>query len=216
MIDYSSDEIFDFLINEAKAHFSGWDFSYIADREAQAPLRWSYVSEALLRVRKSGVVLDMETGGGEMFSRFAPFPTKAYATEGYAPNVQLARQRLESLGVQVIQIDEEEGGPQYLPFEDQFFDLVLNRHGYYWPPELYRILRPGGVFLTQQVGDNNDVGMRCRISTGKTWPKRSAILNRRVSASSRSWKTSTPSGSTMSALSSTSSRPSPGRSPILQ
>jgi SAM-dependent methyltransferase len=160
MIDYSSDEIFDFLINEAKAHFSGWDFSYIADREAQAPLRWSYVSEALLRVRKSGVVLDMETGGGEMFSRFAPFPTKAYATEGYAPNVQLARQRLESLGVQVIQIDEEEGGPQYLPFEDQFFDLVLNRHGYYWPPELYRILRPGGVFLTQQVGDNNDVGMR--------------------------------------------------------
>ena len=72
MTRFTSDELFDFLIAEAEAHFSGWDFSYIADREAQAPLRWSYVSEALLRVRKSKAVLDMDTGGGEMFSYFAP------------------------------------------------------------------------------------------------------------------------------------------------
>ena len=158
MTNFTPDELFDFLISEAEAHFSGWDFSYIAHREHPAPLRWSYVSEALLRVRKSKAVLDMDTGGGEMFSYFAPFPTVAYATEAYAPNIPIARERLEPLGVEVVALDEDE--PRQLPFADATFDLILNRHGYYWEPELYRILQSGGVFVTQQVGDRNDVGIR--------------------------------------------------------
>jgi SAM-dependent methyltransferase len=158
MMRFTSDELFDFLISEAEVHFSGWDFSYIADREHAAPLRWSYVSEALLRVRKSKAVLDMDTGGGELFSYFAPFPPVAYATEAYAPNIPIARERLEPLGVKVVALAEDE--PRQLPFDDATFDLILNRHGYYWEPELYRILQPGGVFVTQQVGDRNDIGIR--------------------------------------------------------
>ena len=157
-LKFSSEELFNFLLDEAQVHFSGWDFSYISDREAQAPLSWSYVSEALLRVRKSQAVLDMDTGGGEMFSRFSPFPSIAYATEAYPPNVPIARERLEPLGVVVKQLEDEE--EKQLPFEDDMFDLILNRHGYYWPPELYRILMPGGIFLTQQVGNRNDIGIR--------------------------------------------------------
>lgn len=158
MIDFSSEELFEFLIVEAEAHFSGWDFSYISDRESQAPLRWSYISEALLRVRKSQAVLDMDTGGGEIFSYFAPFRAAAYATEAYAPNIPIARERLEPLGVVVIPLGEEE--PNQLPFEPDTFDLVLNRHGYYWEPELTRILQPGGLFVTQQVGNRNDIGIQ--------------------------------------------------------
>jgi SAM-dependent methyltransferase len=158
MPHFSSDELFNFLISEAQAHFSGWDFSYIEGREDQAPLRWSYISEALLRVRKSQAVLDMDTGGGEMFARFAPFPAVACATEAYAPNVPIARERLTPLGVRVVALDEDE--PRQLPFDSDSFDLILNRHGYYWEPELYRLLKPGGIFLTQQVGDRNDIGIR--------------------------------------------------------
>jgi len=154
----SSVELFDLLIKEAEAHFSGWDFSYIEGREAQSPLRWSYISEALLRVRKSTALLDMDTGGGELFSRFAPYPPVTCATEAYLPNIPIARERLEPLGVRVVPLDEEE--PVELPFENETFDLVLNRHGYYHAPELHRILGPGGIFLTQQVGNRNDIGIR--------------------------------------------------------
>lgn len=157
-LNFTSEELFEFLLEEAEAHFSGWDFSYISDREAESPLRWSYISEALLRVRKSGALLDMDTGGGEILSRFHPFPPVTYATEAYAPNVPIARERLAPLGVKVIAIEEDE--PKRLPFEDGNFDLILNRHGYYWPPEIYRILQKGGVFLTQQVGNRNDIGIR--------------------------------------------------------
>lgn len=157
-LDFTSAELFDFLLREAEAHFSGWDFSYLEGRESQAPLRWSYVSEALLRVRKSTAVLDMDTGGGELFSRFAPFPAVAYATEAYPPNIPIARERLEPLGVQVFPLEEEE--PKRLPFDDHAFDLILNRHGYYWAAEISRLIRPGGIFLTQQVGNRNDIGIR--------------------------------------------------------
>jgi SAM-dependent methyltransferase len=157
-IDFKSEELFEFLLDEAEAHFSGWDFSYIDGREEEAPLRWSYISEALIRVRKSSALLDMDTGGGEILSRFYPFPPVAYATESYQPNVSIARQRLEPLGVKVLALVEEE--QRRLPFENSFFDLVLNRHGYYWPPELCRIMQPGGVFMTQQVGNRNDIGIR--------------------------------------------------------
>lgn len=158
MFDYSADELFEFLLREAEAQFSGWDFNYIAGREDEAPLRWSYVSEALLRVRKSRALLDMDTGGGEMLARFVPFPARTYATEGYAPNVAVARERLEPLGVSVVVLEEDE--PRRLPFEDHSFDLILNRHGYYWAPEIARLLAPGGIFLTQQVGNRNDIGIR--------------------------------------------------------
>jgi SAM-dependent methyltransferase len=161
-IDFSSDDLFKFFLAEAEAHFSGWDFSYITGREAQAPLSWSYVSECLLRVRKAQAVLDMDTGGGEVFSRFAPFPPVACATESYPPNIPIARNRLEPLGVKVVAFQDEE--PKKLPFEDGAFDLVLNRHGYYWPPELRRITAPGGIFITQQVGNRNDVGIRRLLS----------------------------------------------------
>ena len=158
LTNFSSEELFEFLLEEAEAHFSGWDFSYIDGREAEAPLSWSYISEALLRVRKSRALLDMDTGGGEILSRFHPFPPVAYATEAYGPNVPIARGRLAPLGVKVIALDSPE--PMKLPFEDGTFDLVLNRHGYYWPPELYRIMQPDGVFLTQQVGNRNDISIR--------------------------------------------------------
>ncbi len=43
-------------------------------------------------------------------------------------------------------------GDENLPFPDGSFDLVINRHESYSPAELKRILKPGGCFLTQQVG----------------------------------------------------------------
>jgi SAM-dependent methyltransferase len=42
-----------------------------------------------------------------------------------------------------------------MPFEDASFDLVLNRHGGFRAAEMHRILKPRGVFLTQQVGGDN-------------------------------------------------------------
>jgi len=161
-----SDRSFDTLIEEAvNEPIEGWDFSYLDGRRIEQSLPWDY--PAMVRERMCGVdsMLDMGTGGGEILSTLAPFPPKTLATECYARNVWVARNRLEALGIQVIDTTADQENA-HLPFGDEEFDLIINRHEIYQPEELKRILKPGGVFLTQQCGGYGEVDLIERF-TGK-------------------------------------------------
>ena len=41
-------------------------------------------------------------------------------------------------------------------FADETFDLVINGHGAFNEKEIWRVLKPKGIFITQQVGAEND------------------------------------------------------------
>ncbi len=155
----ASEEIFSILLEDALHPFSGWDFSYIRSRIVTAPLTWSYHSEILPFVRTAKNMLDMGTGGGEFLSSLQPLPKETYATEAYEPNVPIARKNLEPIGVKVVQINEYE----VLPFKNEQFELIINRHEYYSPKDVYRILKPNGMFITQQVGWNDCLELNRRL-----------------------------------------------------
>jgi SAM-dependent methyltransferase len=141
---------FEQLIEDAaRTPFEGWDFGVLDGRYVEGKPSWDL--RALIRARMSSAesMLDLGTGGGEFLSSLAPLPALTAATEGWAPNVEVARRTLRPLGVEVADTTAE---PRHLPFDDGTFDLVLSRHEEYTPEELRRVLRPGGTFLTQQVG----------------------------------------------------------------
>ncbi len=138
---------------EETAKFDGWNFSHLKNRKIEEKLPWDYITLAKILVGKSKSVLDMGTGGGEIFCSFAPFYGQVTATEGYRPNYLLAKKRLEPLCVKVV--DFANSTARKLPFKNEEFDLVLNRHDAFNTIELFRILKIKGVFLTQQVGKNN-------------------------------------------------------------
>jgi SAM-dependent methyltransferase len=148
---------FEKLVKEAENQpFSGWDFSYLAGRYVEAKPSWDYL--AIVREKMNGVksMLDIGTGGGERLSSLQPFPAEAYATEGYQPNLSIARKRLQPLGVKVVEAKEEGD----LPFDDGFFDLIIDRHAGYDTREVSRTVRRGGQFVTQQVVWPNDKEIR--------------------------------------------------------
>jgi SAM-dependent methyltransferase len=138
---------------DEKASFSGWDFSYLNGRMVEQTPPWNYIKIAKTLMKKTKAVLDMETGGGEIFSSLAPFPKHTVAFEGYKPNIEVAKKRLVSLGVKVVECRNL----KKLPFSEGEFDLVLNRHGAINSKEIYRILKEGGIFLTQQVTGSDDL-----------------------------------------------------------
>lgn len=136
---------------EEQASFSGWDFSYIRGRLKEENPPWDYNGEAKKLVKNATAVLDMGTGGGEILSTLGPFPKHTIATEGWLPNVPVARKKLEPLGVKIVAVDES----GKLPFKNDEFDLVLNRHSAFDRREVFRILQKDGIFFTQQVSGNN-------------------------------------------------------------
>jgi SAM-dependent methyltransferase len=153
-VEMLQDPMFEDLVqNGMQLPFSGWDFSVIGNRWTSQRVSWDY--KALVRQRMAGVqrMLDMDTGGGEFLASLAPLPPETWASENYAPNVPLARERLEPLGVKIF----SDYTNDTLPCEADYFDLVLNRHGGFKGSEIHRILKPGGIFLTQQVGGKNNI-----------------------------------------------------------
>jgi SAM-dependent methyltransferase len=147
---------FDHLVREAQeAHFSGWDFSWLEGRWVEEPLPWDYAVRVKAAMQAAQSMLDMGTGGGELLETLAPFPPQTCATEAWPPNVKIAIDRLTPLGVEVYAITSD----SQLPFDDTVFDLIINRHDSFDSRELFRTLKPGGLFITQQVGGQNVLGL---------------------------------------------------------
>ena len=138
---------------ERIAYIHGWDFSHIADRSAeQTDFPWDYRESIDRYLTPDKKLLDVDTGGGEfLLSLGHPYENTA-AAEGYPPNAKLCREALSPLG-----IDFRTGSvPEGLPFKAESFDVIINRHGDLNPKDFYRLLKPGGLFITQQVGAQND------------------------------------------------------------
>ncbi|MEX0784072.1 MAG: methyltransferase domain-containing protein [Dehalococcoidia bacterium] len=129
--------------------FTGWDLSLIRARALDPEPPWDYEARARQLASNANSVLDIGTGGGEVYSRIAAgLPARFHACEEWIVNAHVAPQLLRPIGIDVVHCQTGEGR---LPYRDAAFDLVLARHEAIDPGEVDRILAPGGTFLTQQV-----------------------------------------------------------------
>lgn len=154
MADGKSSELIKLWEKEEEiAHIHGWDFSHIDGRYREdTDFPWDYRQTVREYLRDDMKLLDIDTGGGEFLLSLAhPYKNTA-ATENYPPNVELCRERLGNLGIDFRQAD----GNGELPFESESFDMVIDRHGDFNPREIYRVLKSSGIFVSQQVGAQND------------------------------------------------------------
>jgi SAM-dependent methyltransferase len=140
---------FDALLDEAAAvPLDGWDFSWFDGRATEERPSWGYASLVADRLSGAETALDVQTGGGEVFAWSIAHakrpPHLAVAVEQWQPEVAARK------------LDHVVSGAG-LPFRDAAFDLVVSRHPVAtdWSGTA-RILRPGGRFLSQQIGDGTN------------------------------------------------------------
>lgn len=115
-------------------------------------LPWDYKQLIERYINSDMHILDYDTGGGEFLLSLNHPYDKTSATEGYQPNVELCKETLLPLGIDFKVCDN----PASIPFQNESFDLIINRHGSFNAKEIYRLLKKGGLFITQQVGEDND------------------------------------------------------------
>lgn len=137
---------------EENAHIHGWDFSHIYGRFEENDLPWSYEQIVRQNLKTNFTLMDYDTGGGEFLLSLNHPYNKTSATEGYKPNVRLCSEKLLPLGIDFKECRD----PAKIPFTDESFDIIINRHGGFNAKEIHRLLRSGGLFITEQVGEDND------------------------------------------------------------
>ena len=153
--------LYEYLIGEYNAHFSGWDFSYVKGRMVEDELSWSYNDIVQRNFVGKNTLLDMHTGGGEVLCSLSNLPKTVYATEGYEPNIPIAEKRLKEKNILLKPIKDD----SIIPFDNDYFDIIINRHGSYDIQELKRTLKKDGLFITQQVGGLNGIDMNMAFET---------------------------------------------------
>jgi SAM-dependent methyltransferase len=132
----------------AAAPIRGWDFSWFDGRASEERPSWHYLEMVEERIGTASKMLDLESGGGEWLDQLRRLPPTLIAVEPWWPNVSIAAQGLRPRGAHVVAADDRR-----LPFDGGFFDLVTSRHPVrVWWDEIARVLRAGGMYLSQQVG----------------------------------------------------------------
>lgn len=142
----------EYWLSEEQHSFKGWDFSYLDKRTLEEPLPWKYDEIVRQHLNHNSILLDMGTGGGEYLLTLNHPYYNTFATEAYPPNFELCKEALIPLGIDVRQVFND----NYLPFENEMFDIIINRHEAFDINEVYRLLKPEGLFITQQVGELNN------------------------------------------------------------
>lgn len=140
----------------------GWDFSSV--RAVRDPAPWDY-EDVVLSSGPRQSVLDIGTGGGELLGHM-------YASVNWENVIALdhsqrmaaaAKTNLGGRAPLVV------GDAAAVPARPGWFDLVLDRHASVDPGEVARLLRSGGVFITQQVGPRNTQSIFDAFGWGSNW-----------------------------------------------
>jgi SAM-dependent methyltransferase len=133
----------------------GWDFSRMGAK--RAPVPWDYSDVVRQYLAKSNHVLDIGTGGGELFLALAPRFGKGVGIDISNEMIEQALRNKRLKKITNADFGVMDGS--HLSFADEQFEIVLNRHSDVYVSETARVLRPRGYFVTQQVAHRNTLNI---------------------------------------------------------
>lgn len=126
----------------------GWDFSRM--RDDRDPVPWEYLDVVRGYLTPTSQVLDVGTGGGERFRSLAPCYGSGVGIDASPEMVRVALE--DTLPALRDKVSFRQMWAEDLIFGAEEFDVVLDRHAGADLAEVARVLRPGGRYVTQQVG----------------------------------------------------------------
>jgi len=103
-------------------------------------------------------VLDIGTGGGEIFLSLAPYFGEGVGIDDDAAMIKTAQRNQSNLSIDNVSLMRMNG--QDLQYNSEEFDVVLSRHVWVYTSEVVRVLRPGGYFIMQAVGIRSSQNFR--------------------------------------------------------
>ena len=143
---------------------TGWERIYRQQGDLQYDIQPRIIKASrLFKKRGYETVLDLGCGTGKHSIFLALEGFSVYATDMSPTGISIARKKAESLGLSNIYFKQHD--MMRIPFTDSFFDAVICTWTIYHGTldriqetvnEIYRILKPGGMVLTDFLAVEDD------------------------------------------------------------
>ena len=150
----------------------GWDFSHV--KKLEEGKGWEFFQEVVKKVKPKDLLLDIGTGGGEAILKIAYKVGFIYGIDHSVSMVTTARNNLKKLNYKNAKFLLMNSS--HLDFPDNYFDVVTDRHCDFGATEVYRVLKKGGYFFTQQVSEGDQLNIKKAFGRGQAYGVKDGTL----------------------------------------
>ncbi len=155
----------------------GWNFSkmnYIVEKNVD----FDYYKEVVQNINSNTVMLDIGCGSAEKTSRFYSMAKKIYLTDNENEMLAKAKGNVEKYYEKdpktknkfLYKILDCNGS---FNFKDDFFNLVVSRHCGANMHEVYRVLKNDGMFISEDVANDDCQELKDMFKRGQEYNKES-------------------------------------------
>jgi ubiquinone/menaquinone biosynthesis C-methylase UbiE len=151
---------------------NGWDFSRL--KYVTEGATWEFYDEVIKRCNLSDVLLDVGTGGGENVLKIASSAFFMIGIDNSSGMIETAKSNLEKARVSNVRFFKMESGD--LTFPHSFFDIVSSCHAPFVATEVAKVVKKGGIFLTQQVSEHDKLNVKEVFGRGQCLGEKDGTL----------------------------------------
>lgn len=144
---------------------TGWDFSKLKVRSEGE--KWDFYEKVIEKSQKNSLLLDIGIGGGERVLKIASnclLVVGIDLSESMINTANSSLQKSQTKNVRFFQMNAKS-----IRFPDGFFDAISCRHSPFFAVEVYRLLREGEFFLTQQVSEHDKLNVKQAFGHGQSY-----------------------------------------------
>ena len=154
----------------------GWDFSKIYTK-LKTKRKWDFINLVSKHISPNQVLLDIGTGGGEILLNLAAKAKFSYGIDNSPAMIRTAKINLTKTKFKnKVKFLVEDS--HALHFKEEYFDLIICRHAPFSTTEVFRVLKRGGIFITQQVAENDKISFKRIFSRGQNFGIKPGTLMR--------------------------------------
>ena len=151
----------------------GWNFSKI-NPVVENPSDFDYYKQVVQFLNEDSVVLDIGCGSAEKAIRFFSFAREIYETDNEPAMLEKAKVNTQKYYGTIpktankfkFQILDCNGK---FPFDDGVFDVVVSRHCGANMKEVFRVLKPGGVFVSEDYWCHDCIELKQMFGRGQNF-----------------------------------------------
>lgn len=150
----------------------GWNFSTMKHTtEQDSP--YYYYHKVVEYIQPDTVMLDLGCGSGEKSTKYFGLAKKIIMVDNEPEMLKKAKENVEKFYNEnkaskfEFQIGDADGR---LDYADETFDLVVSRHCGGNMHEIYRVLKKGGVFISEDIDDIDCLELKEYYNRGQNYP----------------------------------------------